>query len=186
MIILGLLLEVMDLSGANLDNVTRPRLPANAAKPAGGARRPGKRPIPARSAPWRAARVMAKSPTSRKGTSHHTGSARTPYAASPSRSSGKGSHWPRCKRRCVAAGGDSVILANWVRRSERLALSENGDGTRAAAFAGARGSGRRRCTPMDTREGCGRPGEGMTTGSRHPTARNTFEPLQSGVPGPVG
>ena len=85
-----------------------------------------------------------------------------------------------------AAGGDSVILANWVRRSERLALSENGDGTRAAAFAGARGSGRRRCTPMDTREGCGRPGEGMTTGSRHPTARNTFEPLQSGVPGPVG
>jgi hypothetical protein len=70
MIILGLLLEVVDLSGANLDNVTRPRLPANAAKPAGGARRPGKRPIPARSAPWRAARVMAKSPTSRKGTSH--------------------------------------------------------------------------------------------------------------------
>ena len=81
MIILGLLLEVMDLSAADLDNVTRPRLPANAA-PAGGARRPGKRPIPARSAPWRAARVMAKSPTSRKGTSHHTGSARTPYAAS--------------------------------------------------------------------------------------------------------
>jgi len=76
MIILGLLLEVMDLSAADLDNVTRPRLPA------GGARRPGKRPIPARSAPWRAARVMAKSPTSRKGTSHHTGSARTPYAAS--------------------------------------------------------------------------------------------------------
>jgi hypothetical protein len=31
MIILGLLLEVMDLSGADLDNVTRPRLPANAA-----------------------------------------------------------------------------------------------------------------------------------------------------------
>jgi hypothetical protein len=31
MIILGLLLEVMDLSAADLDNVTRPRLPANAA-----------------------------------------------------------------------------------------------------------------------------------------------------------
>jgi hypothetical protein len=31
MIILGLLLEVTDLSGADLDNVTRPRLPANAA-----------------------------------------------------------------------------------------------------------------------------------------------------------
>ncbi|MGB8901228.1 MAG: hypothetical protein WCC90_19230, partial [Methylocella sp.] len=29
--ILGLLLEVMDLSAADLDNVTRPRLPANAA-----------------------------------------------------------------------------------------------------------------------------------------------------------
>jgi len=34
----------------------------------------------------------------------------------------------------VAAGGDSVILANWVRRSERLALSENGDGTTIVAF----------------------------------------------------
>jgi hypothetical protein len=186
MIILGLLLEVMDLSAADLDNVTRPRLPANAAS------QPAAPAAPANGQSQLAALLgglhgsWQRAQRQEKERATNTGSARTPYAASPSRSSGKGSHWPRCKRRCVAAGGDSVILANWVRRSERLALSENGDGTRAAAFAGARGSGRRRCTPMDTREGCGRPGEGMTTGSRHPTARNTFEPLQSGVPGPVG
>jgi hypothetical protein len=63
MIILGLLLEVMDLSGADLDNVTRPRLPSNPVKPAGGARRPGKRPTtswPSRDAraAWRGGNMM--------------------------------------------------------------------------------------------------------------------------------
>ena len=132
MIILGLLLEVMDLSGADLDNVTRPRLPSNAAKPAGGARRPGKRPIPARSAPWRAARVMAKSPTSRKGTSHHTGSARTPYAASPSRSSGK-----KARVEAVHAQSTSAKEATALEGLKaRLGAMKTETGTEIAELAG--------------------------------------------------